>query len=272
MAAGDRDGDPPRILTAGVERFELSRPLTLRVGTGLRGRGDNFGTMTLLVRRPVAPTPRRPQQAQAATATSRPTRGIPGSARVVVIGDSHTAGVFGASLKARLASHLKGGGGKLQSFTGVPSASVTHFLHGTDTRAGSATFHTPRLATLLDRRPRPTHLVVALGTNMLFNSKAENAAQIRALLAKADHFGVKVTWVGPPDVHGYGGNLAGPAPERHFYEALREVNASRRLRGLGPMQLVDSRPFTEEHQTLDGVHFGGAVARRWARGVLGAAI
>jgi LysM repeat protein len=214
-----------------------------------------------------APRPAAPAAPVTGVSATTSPRGIPANGRVVVIGDSHTAGTFGQSLKTRLTAYLRQGGGRIVSFTGIPSSGVSNFLNGTNTQAGSTTFHTPRLDSLLAVRPRPTHLVVALGTNMLFGSKSANEAQIRALLAKADHAGVKVTWVGPPDVRGYGSSLAGPAPEARFYDALRTVNAERRAHGKPLMRIVDSRPFTQENQTLDGVHFGGSIARAWARGV-----
>lgn len=197
----------------------------------------------------------------------RTARAVPSNGRVVVIGDSHTAGAFGQALKKRLSAYLKEGGGTLASFTGVSSSSVSNFLHGTSTNVGGKTLQTPRLDSLLSVKPRPTHLVVALGTNMLFGSKAANAEQIRALLAKADAAGVRVTWVGPPNVHGYGGNLAGDRPEARFYAALHQVNDERRDDGKPRMRIVDSRRSTSESQTADGLHFTGERATAWARDV-----
>jgi lysophospholipase L1-like esterase len=235
----------------------IANPSLIVVGRKLTVPGSSDGVDRP---RPAAPV------ANTGATTAASSRGIAANARVVVIGDSHTAGTFGTSLKTRLVSHLRSGGGKVVNFTGIPSAGVSNFLNGTNTQAGSTTYHTPRLDSLLAQRPRPTHLVVALGTNMLFGSKSANEAQIRALLAKADHAGVKVTWVGPPDVRGYGSSLAGPGPEARFYDALRAVNAERRAHGKAPMRIVDSRAYTQENQTLDGVHFGGSAARAWARG------
>ncbi len=113
--------------------------------------------------------------------------------------------------------------------------------------------------------------MVALGTNMLFNSAAANKTQIRALLAKADAAGTKVVWVGPPNVNGFGGNLAGAGPEARFYAALRDVNVERAEQGKKPMTIIDSRKSTNEKQTMDGVHFGGAAAKTWAQSVFAAA-
>lgn len=235
----------------------LANPSLIVVGRTLSVPGRSDGVDAPKPRTVAAPT----ASASAVRATSR--AGVPANGNVVVIGDSHTAGTFGSSLKTRLKGYLRQGGGRLLSFTGVPSASVSNFLNGTSTPAGS----TPRLDDLLARRPKPTTLVVALGTNMLFGSKAANEGQIRALLKKADRAGVRVTWVGPPDVRGYGSNLAGGAPEARFYDALRAVNTERRAAGKPPMRIVDSRPFTQENQTVDGVHFAGSAARAWARGV-----
>ncbi len=170
---------------------------------------------------------------------------------------------------AKLGAFLSKGGGKLTSFTGVPSASVSQFLTGGTTQAGTQTFKVPALATILAKKPKV--LMVALGTNMLFNSGAANKTQIRALLAKADAAGTKVVWVGPPSVNGFGGNLAGAGPEARFYTALREVNAERAAQGRKPMTIIDSRKSTNEKQTMDGVHFGGTAAKTWAQSVFAAA-
>lgn len=199
----------------------------------------------------------------ASTASRRPA--IPASARVAVIGDSHTAGVFGDSLKHRLQRYLHDGGGKLLRFTGIPSSSVSNFLHGTPTRAGTQTFQTPKLSDVL--AAKPDVLVVALGTNMLFGSRESNATEIRKLLAKADAAGTRVVWVGPPDVHGFGGNLAGSAPERRFYAALHEVAAERAAAGKPALRIINSRPSTREQDTFDGVHFQGHAATAWAHQV-----
>jgi LysM repeat protein len=181
--------------------------------------------------------------------------------RVAMIGDSHTAGAFGAAFKTRLQNGVRRAGGKITSFTGVPSASVSQYLNGGTTTAGAQTFRVPSLASILAKKPKT--LVVALGTNMLFNSRAFNESQIRALLKKADAAGTKVVWIGPPDVRGFGGELRGGAPEQRFYDALKAVNASRRNK----FTIVDSRPSTNEGNTIDGVHFGGAAARAWAQDV-----
>jgi len=204
-----------------------------------------------------------PVQARAATPARRPA--IPANARVAVIGDSHTAGVFGDSLKHRLQRYLHDGGGKLLRFTGIPSSSVSNYLHGTPTQAGPQTFNTPKLSDVL--ASKPDVLVVALGTNMLFGSRQANAGEIRKLLAKADAAGTRVVWVGPPDVHGFGGNLAGSAPERRFYGALHDVAAERAAAGKPPLRIINSRPSTREQDTFDGVHFQGHAATAWAHQV-----
>ncbi len=215
---------------------------------------------------PAAPKPKAQVSAPKPPAAAKSTAaGIPSNSRVAVIGDSHTAGTFGSSLKARLTDYLRKGGGKLTSFTGIPSASVSQFLEGGTTQAGSQTFRVPSLASILAKKPKV--LTVALGTNMLFNSKEANKSQIRKLLAKADAAGTKVVWVGPPDVRGFSGELAGGAPEQRFYDALREVNQLRKQQGRKPMTIIDSRPATQEANTMDGVHFGGNAARTWARDV-----
>ncbi len=208
---------------------------------------------------------RRPEPRAAA---ARPAL-VPANTRLAVIGDSHTAWDFGKQLRPLLKAHLHKGGGKITSFDGIPSASVSHFLEGGTTHAGNQTFTVPPLSTILARKPKV--LMVALGTNMLANSNAVNKAQIRALLAKADKAGTKVVWVGPPDVEGLNGGFVGPKPEARFYATLRAVNAERAEAGLAAMKIIDSRKSTKEGDTLDGLHFGGAHAKKWAQSVFAAA-
>lgn len=202
-----------------------------------------------------------PRAAAPAPATRQAGGALRLDSRVAMIGDSHTAGAFGSAFKSRLQNGVRRAGGKITSFVGVPSASVSQYLNGGTTQAGSQTFRVPSLASILAKKPKT--LVVALGTNMLFNSKSFNESQIRALLKKTDAAGTRVVWIGPPDVRGFGGELRGGAPEQRFYDALRAVNASRRTK----FSIVDSRPSTNEGNTLDGVHFGGTAARTWAQDV-----
>lgn len=193
-----------------------------------------------------------------------PTNGntIPANAKVAFIGDSHTAGVFGARLKSKLGNYLSNGGGALTTFKGVPSATTNNFLNGTQTNAGGTIFSTPSLASVLSKKPKV--LVVALGTNQLSASKTWNKAQIRAVLKQADAAGTKVVWVGPPDVRGYSNEFVDGTREAAFYAALKEVNAERTAAGKKAMTIVDSRKYTNQNNTVDRVHFSGAAATKWA--------
>lgn len=239
---------------------DIANPSLILVGAKLRIPGSAFE----------APKP-KPARVKAAPSpstrdvTQKAAGPIASSARLAVIGDSHTAGAFGNALEARLQAHLRQGGGQLTGFTGIPGASVSTFLSGGTTHTGSGTYRAPTVAAVLAKKPKV--LTVALGTNMLFNSSSANRADIKKLLAKADAAGTRVVWVGPPNVRGYGGSLAGGGPEARFYAALESVNTERRAKGRVPMVIIDSRQSTAERNTLDGLHFGGSNARDWARQV-----
>lgn len=248
-----------------VRTNHISNPNLIQAGRSLLIPGTSDQRDRTV--RGVAPAPVR--NAGRGAATSSTGTPVPANGKVAVIGDSHTAGTFGATLKTKLQSYLRQGGGKLVQFTGIPSAGVKDFLNGSTTHAGSQSFHTPTLSSVLAKHPK--QLVVALGTNMLFNSKEANVADIKKVLAQADHAGTKVTWVGPPNVKGYGNSLAGGRPEQRFYDALAQVNAERKAHGKAPMTIVDSRKSTKESDTVDGLHFAGAKARSWARDVFAAA-
>ncbi|HEY4224136.1 MAG TPA: SGNH/GDSL hydrolase family protein [Myxococcota bacterium] len=212
--------------------------------------------------------PARLAQASDTTVASSSTSSVPAvpaDARVAVIGDSHTYGAFGKHLQADLQKRLQQGGGKLVSFTGVPSSGVSNWLRGTDTQAGPQTFHTPTIDDVLKSKPKV--LVVALGSNMLGNTPEGNRRQIEALLDKADKAGAKVVWVGPPNMRGFNGNLRGPQPEQRFYDALKSVNDKRAAQGKQPITIVDSRKSTREQDAVDGVHFQGGPAAAWEQDV-----
>ncbi len=187
---------------------------------------------------------------------------IPSNAKVAFIGDSHTAGVFGTRLKDKLGGYLSKGGGSISTFKGVPSASTSNFLNGTQTNAGGTIFSTPSLASVLAKKPQV--LVVALGTNQLSASKSWNKEQIRAVLKQADAAGTRVVWVGPPDVRGYSNEFVDGTKEAAFYAALKEVNAERTAAAKKPMRIVDSRKYTKQSDTVDRVHFSGTAATKWA--------
>ncbi len=204
------------------------------------------------------------------TPTTPPNTGVPvpNNVKVAFIGDSHTYGAFGTRVKNRLNSYLGAGGGSLTTFTGVPSAGTSHFLSGSSTKAGSQTFSTPTLASVLAKKPKA--LVVALGSNQFGMSKDWNKDQIRKVLAQADAAGTKVTWVGPPDMRGYSNELDDGVREARFYAALAEVNAERKAAGKTPMTIIDSRKYTKQSDASDKVHFSGAAANKWADAVFDA--
>jgi lysophospholipase L1-like esterase len=193
-----------------------------------------------------------PSTAPPASASTAATGGggLPEKSTVAFIGDSHTAGPFGRDLKSKLQAQLSRQGGTLASFQGVTSSSAASWM--------------PRVDSVLNQLKGKSNpvLAVALGTNMLKNSPAENTQQIKGLLEKADRAGVKVAWIGPPRVRGFAGSPISQRNEEQFYQALRGVNAERSADR--KMTIVDSRGSTSPSQTVDGVHFDAIAAKRWA--------
>jgi hypothetical protein len=190
--------------------------------------------------------------------------------KVLMIGDSHTCGVFGKEMDKLLRST----GASVESY-GSSGSSPSWWMNGTTTHSGFVARHadgrveqpawnsahaTPKLADLI-REQRPDVLVVSLGGNMRGMSESQIKAQVKMLADVAKANGTKLIWAGPPDRRADGEN---PADLERFNRMLRDAVAPYG----GFVQGSDHVP---EYAGTDGVHFGGTkgnrIAREWAGGV-----
>lgn len=157
---------------------------------------------------------------------------------VLLVGDSHTDGPFGAELE-RL---MKEGG-----------ATVSRVA-----RSGSAVkYWYPRLPNLLRQR-RPGVVMVALGANMrAYPSATGTSRQVSDLvqLIARERPGAHIIWIGPPRQRD-----DSEATLQRFNETIR--------RGLGTSAtFIDSAGHTPRYEGRDGVHYTATAAKMWARGV-----
>lgn len=207
--------------------------------------------------------------------------------RVLVVGDSHTAGTFGRALDLLLRSLPN-----TEVLTvGSCGLSPDGFLESKTTRCGflqiqEESFHfqrrlrTPHIDDLLAAH-KPDLTIVELGANQIHTAARDPrgaAKDIRRLVDKIEAAGSRVLWVGPP----YGEAAKKPPPKlEHVYEVLAATLPGR-------IKFVDSRPsampFLDWDQIVDaagkrgdGKHFdtlgvyGQQASRRWAMAVFEAA-
>ncbi|MEK7690296.1 MAG: hypothetical protein AAB425_04675, partial [Bdellovibrionota bacterium] len=197
--------------------------------------------------------------------------------RFLFVGDSHTVGTFGHTLD----QDLRDWDDQVQVATvGVCGSSPLWWLDRHAFRCGLwakgadevttslAKGKTPSLSRLLDSA-RPTHILVALGSNLFGTEVSHVTAQVTRFLEVAlaptqeDQPAPTCFWIGPPN----GRNK--PEPElSQLYEAISET-----AHDLG-CTLIDSRPLTDYPAVGgDGAHFdslgapGREIARAWAHAV-----
>lgn len=206
--------------------------------------------------------------------------------RVLVLGDSHSAGTFGQALDLLLRSHP----GTDVVTVGNCGVSPDAYLEMKSAYCGSLVIDVdadqveykrrrrviPQLPELLEAHD-PELTVVALGANQIhtaFKRPEEAKEDIRRLAAHLEARGSRCVWIGPP----FGSPKKKPvAKMNHLYEVLEEALPE-------SCTLVDSRPesmpFLDYAQIAkrakrrgDGRHFdslgivGKAAARRWALSV-----
>ncbi|MBM3462830.1 MAG: hypothetical protein FJX76_12075 [Armatimonadetes bacterium] len=192
----------------------------------------------------------------------------PGS-RVLVIGDSHTAGTFGTELDRK----LRATGAQVETY-GSSGSSPSWWRDGTTTRSGFVARHadgsvehppwqqphaTPKLQELISKF-KPDVLVVNLGANMRGASPEQMRREVAALGEIAKTSGTKLIWVGPPKTRA---DMANSASIDAFNAAMRSAVAPYGA-------YLDSSSRTR-YSGSDGVHYNGAdgsaAARRWAAGI-----
>jgi len=221
-----------------------------------------------------APTPPAPPAA-AAPITGNPSTGGqtpqaghigPGN-RVLVIGDSHTAGLYGDELDRQLRArgaqvHTVGSSGASASnFINGRGTTVGYADHGMDGRTQKTASHaTPKLEDLINQ-DKPDVIVVNLGANFRGASPAGIESQVKSLGEVAKRHGIPIKWVGPPK----------PAPARLDMEAVQRFDQQLAAAVAPYGEYISSVPYTPEYSGGDGLHYSGArgkqLAQNWAQGI-----
>lgn len=209
---------------------------------------------------PIAPA------AQAGNTPPRPGQIGPGN-RVLVIGDSHTAGLYGDELDRQLRArgaqvHTVGSSGASASnFISGRGTTVGYADHGMDGRTQKTASHaTPRLEDLINQ-DRPDVIVVNLGANFRGASAAGIQSQVQSLGEVAKRHNIPIKWVGPPK----------PAPARLNMEAVQRFDQQLAAAVAPYGEYISSVPYTPEYSGGDGLHYSGTrgrqLAQQWAQGI-----
>ena len=152
-----------------------------------------------------APSPAAPVSASPQSQGQAPKPGQigPGN-RVLVIGESQTAGLYGDELDRQLRSrgaqvHTVGSSGASASnFINGRGTTVGYADHGMDGRTQKTASHaTPRLEELI-QQDKPDVIVVNLGANFRGAGEAGIQSQVRSLGEVAKKHNIPIKWVGPP--------------------------------------------------------------------------
>ncbi len=188
---------------------------------------------------------------------------IPPNSKVLVVGDSHTRGQFGLSLESQLrgsgmtvSTYASGGRSAKHWVKGHVSAGAGFRIDtatpGAKSASGSGQHAFEPLEEII-RREKPAVLVMADGSNALGEGGGAAVARVKAL---AEQYGVKLIWVGPPEMRKF-------KTEESYYQALRANLGS-------SVPVIDSRAATKAAAAAglgDGVHFSGNAAKEWALAV-----
>lgn len=203
-----------------------------------------------------------------ATSQSPPPSGgqVKSGSKVLVIGDSHTAGAFGDELD-RL---LRAKGAQVHT-VGSSGATADNFISGKGTTVGfadhkvngqtqkTAAHATPRLEDLINE-DKPDTIIVNLGANFRGAGPSGIKKQVDEIGEIAKKHGIKITWVGPPTTRQDEGNRS----------SLQKFDADMKAAVAPYGTYVSSAPFTPKYSGGDGVHYSGEAAKQWAAGVAGA--
>lgn len=93
----------------------------------------------------------------------------------------------------------------------------------------------------------PDVIVIALGTNNMFNSKTSHDST-ESLIKIATKFNKKIYWVGPPKLSGYKLSL------EEIINVLKLLN----------IKYIDSRSFNTKELDIQNPHFDHKTGKRWA--------
>ena len=219
---------------------------------------------------PLGLSPAAPQAAPVSTTPQsqgeapRPGQIGPGN-RVLVIGDSHTAGLYGDELDRQLRSrgaqvHTVGSSGASASnFISGRGTTVGYADHGMDGRTQKTASHaTPKLEELISQ-DKPDVIVVNLGANFRGAGEAGIQSQVRSLGEVAKRHNIPIKWVGPPK------------PARPNMEAVQRFDQQMAAAVAPYGEYISSVPYTPEYSGGDGLHYSGTrgkqLAQQWAQGI-----
>lgn len=196
--------------------------------------------------------------------------------RVLHIGDSHTAGIYGKNMDEMMRST----GAKVFSM-GSSGSSPASWINGYVTKSGfyyhdetgknnvppewkiitpetaeklknnkikdwQVPVKTPNINDMIDKF-KPNVIVFSLGANLLHAGNNTIEAQVRRICEIAKSSGAKIVWVGPPD----GRPDKKPESEQNrLYEHIQKVASEYGT-------FIDSRPYTDFPAGIkgDGVHY-----------------
>ncbi len=180
------------------------------------------------------------------------------NSRVLHIGDSHTAGIYGKEMDKL----LRATGAKVET-VGSSSASPSWFISGHATTKGfyskdekgnvdspadwKAPHATPKLKNLISEF-QPNIILISLGANLLGSNGKNIESEVRKIAEIAKQSGAKIVWVGPPD------GRESKKPEEKQSDLYLHLKKAASEYGT----FVDSRPYTEYPDSGgDGVHYSG---------------
>lgn len=191
---------------------------------------------------------------------------VKSGSKVLVIGDSHTAGPFGDELD-RL---LRAKGANVHT-VGSSGATADNFITGKGTTNGfsdhktngqtqkTAAHATPKLEELINE-DKPDTILVNLGANFRGAGPAGIKKQVNEIGEIAKKHGIKITWVGPPTTRKDEGDRS----------SLQKFDEDMKAAVAPYGSYISSAPFTPKYSGGDGIHYSGEAAKQWAAGVAGA--
>lgn len=196
--------------------------------------------------------------------------------RVLVLGDSHSVGAFGAELVKQLSAWRPGyevsiyavGGSSPFWFAAGPRVAGPKSRDAWRDNTGISISGVAKLSELWT--PMTKQVVVALGTNQIdWNEVRSGQARIYGVAQSVElaeeirRRGASCVWIGPPEMRGY----RGTDPKQAEDAVLKYDQTLRSALG-GLCSYIPSVDKTG-YEGGDGIHYSAAAARRWADTVAG---
>lgn len=198
----------------------------------------------------------------------------PISPRILMIGDSHSVGIFGH----KLTELIKTAAPKVELMAVASCGSEPHWwLTGKSTHCGLRTLYpngfdntihnapTPKIADLLNLT-KPKMTIVQLGSNLVLLSPQEREIYTQAMLDVIKQSGGQCIWISAPD-----SRKLSSVDLQAVHDMLKTVTKKNHCK------LIDSRKYTKYPSAGgDGLHYGGQegglIATQWAEKVFNAGI